>query len=68
MTGGQSYKARKTSEMTAIFEAISKDLQHTYMMSYKPPPSPEPKWRTIQLSILGLKGAKIPRKIRCFPE
>jgi len=68
MTGGQAYEARKTGEITAIFQGISEDLQHTYMLAYKPPPSPGSKWRTIQLAVSGLKGAKIRAKEGYLPE
>ena len=68
MTGGQSYQARKTSEIAEIFQKISGDLQHTYMLAYKPPPAPEPKWRTIQLNVIGLKEAKIHAKEGYLPE
>jgi Ca-activated chloride channel homolog len=68
MSGGQSYKARKTSEIGPIFEAISSDLQHTYMMAYQPPPNPDPKWRSIQVKIAGVKDAKIRAKEGYFPD
>jgi Ca-activated chloride channel homolog len=68
MTGGQSYQARKTSEIAEIFQKISGDLQHTYMLAYKPPPAPEPKWRTIQLNVIGLKEPKIHAKEGYLPE
>lgn len=68
MTGAQSYQARKTSEIAAIFQQISGDLQHTYLLAYKPPPSPDSKWRTIQLSITGLKDAKIRAKEGYLPQ
>jgi Ca-activated chloride channel homolog len=68
MTGGQSYEAWKTDDITAIFQGISEDLQHTYMLAYKPPPSPGSQWRTIQLAVSGLKGAKIRAKEGYLPE
>jgi len=68
MTGAQSYIARKTSDIANIFARISDDLQHTYMLAFKPPPSPEPKWRTIQLTISGMKEPKIRAKEGYLPE
>lgn len=68
MTGGQSYQAHKTSEIFAIFQSISEDLQHTYMLAYKAPPSPEPRWRTIQLTVSGLEEARIRAKEGYLPE
>jgi Ca-activated chloride channel homolog len=68
MTGGQAYQARKNSEIAEIFQKISGDLQHTYMLAYKPPAAKEPKWRTIQLTVLGLKDVKIRAKEGYLPE
>ncbi len=68
MTGAQSYQAHKTSEIAGIFEAITGDLQHTYMLAYKPPPSSDRRWRTIELTITGLKGGKIRSKEGYLPE
>lgn len=68
MTGAQSYQAHKTSEIAGIFQDISKDLQHTYMLAYKPPPAKDQKWRTIQLTVAGLKDAKIRAKEGYLPE
>lgn len=68
MTGGLSYQARKTSEIANIFQEISGDLQHTYMLAYKPPPSPALKWRTIQLTVSGLKEPRIHAKEGYLPE
>ena len=38
------------------------------MLAYKAPPSPEPKWRTIQLTVSSLKEAKIRAKEGYLPE
>lgn len=68
MTGAQSYRARKTSDIAALFQQITGDLQHTYMLAYKPPPSTDQKWRTIGLTVIGLKGPKIRAKEGYLPE
>lgn len=68
MTGAQSYQAHKTSEIAGIFESITADLQHTYMLAYKPPPSADRRWRTIELTITGLKGGKVRSKEGYLPD
>ena len=67
MTGGQSYQARKASQISEIFQRISGDLQHTYMLAYKPPSNVELKWRTIQVSVAGLKDGRIRAKEGYLP-
>ena len=61
-TGAQLHEAHKTNEITAIFQDIAADLQHTYLLSYKPPPSSDHTWRTVELTVAGVKGAKIRAK------
>jgi Ca-activated chloride channel homolog len=68
MTGAQSYLAHKTSEISSIFEQISGDLQHTYMLAFRPPANPEPKWRTIQVIVSGVKDPRIRAKEGYLPE
>jgi Ca-activated chloride channel family protein len=68
MTGGQSHRAGKTSDIAEIFHEISGDLQHTYMLAYKPPASPNQTWRTIDLRVAGLKDCKIRSKEGYVPE
>jgi len=68
MTGGQQYQVHKTNDISAIFQEISADLQHTYMLVYKPPAVAEAKWRTIQLTVNGLKDARIRAKEGYLPE
>jgi len=61
-TGAQSYLAHKTHDIGNIFAEISDDLQHTYMLAFKPQPSGEPKWRAIQVTVSGVKDPKIRAK------
>ena len=67
-TGAQSYEARKSSDIARIFQEITADLQHTYMLAYHPPPASGQRWRTIELIVTGLKGAKIRAKQGYVPE
>ena len=67
-TGAASYEAHRTKDIAEIFEDISGDLRHTYLLAYKPPPDTSQRWRTIQLTILGVKDAKIRAKEGYQPE
>jgi len=68
LTGGQSYKVLKSSEISSVFQDISNDLKHTYLLAYKPPPAGEETWRTIQLAVKGLKDYKVRAKEGYVPE
>jgi Ca-activated chloride channel homolog len=62
-TGGLAYEAKKTTDIEGIFHQISRDLQHQYLISYKPPTGPGAgKWRKIDVSISGLRDYKIRAK------
>jgi VWFA-related protein len=67
-TGAKFHEAHKTSEINGIFQDISGDLGHTYLLTYKPPPPTDQKWRTIELAVLGMKGVKVRAKEGYLPE
>jgi hypothetical protein len=74
-TNGLAHEVRKLHEVEAVFQDISTDLQHTYMLAYKPPGTPEKKWRSIRVSVNGIKGykvrareGKLPTRWRCSPS
>jgi Ca-activated chloride channel homolog len=67
-SGALFHEAHKSSEITAIFQDIAADLEHTYMLAYKPPRSADRRWRTVELTIGGLRGVKIRAKKGYFSE
>jgi len=58
-TGARLYEARKTADITSIFGDITSDLEHTYMLAFKAPPSTDSKWHSIDLKVDGVKGLRI---------
>ena len=67
-TGGRSYSVRRAREVEDVFVDISHDMQHTYLLAYKAPPSPEATWRTVRLSVRGIGDYKIRAKEGYFPK
>jgi VWFA-related protein len=67
-TGAKFHQVHKASNINEIFKDISGDLGHTYLMAYKPPPSTDQKWRSIDVAISGTKDAKIRAKEGYYPE
>jgi Ca-activated chloride channel homolog len=67
-TGAKFHEVHKTSNIGEIFQDISGDLGHTYLLAYKPPTSTDQKWRTIELAVSGVKGLKVRAKEGYFPE
>jgi len=67
-TGASMYEAHKPSDVAGIFHDIVGDLQHTYLLSYRPPKGDRVKWRSIQLAITDLKGCKVRAREGYFPD
>jgi Ca-activated chloride channel family protein len=68
-TGGTSYQVKKPNEIDEVFQKIALDLQHLYMLAYRPPtPGDDGKWRKIEVSLLGQKEYRIRSKEGYFPE
>lgn len=67
-TGGTASVIKKSSDIDAIFARISRDLQHTYLLSYKAPPITESHWRTIQVALRESGKFKIRAKEGYFPD
>ena len=67
-TGAKFYEVHKTANISEIFQDISQDLGHTYMLAYKAPANSDQKWRTIELAVSGVKGIKIRAKEGYYPE
>ena len=67
-SGAQVYEARRLSDVNDLFQDILNNVEHTYMLSYKPPQAPSTKWRTIRLSVDGLKSYRLHAKEGYFPE
>jgi hypothetical protein len=45
-------------EAAQIFQDISAELQHTYLLAYRPPEAKDDGWRQIQVSLSGSKDYK----------
>jgi Ca-activated chloride channel homolog len=62
-TGAMSYEVKKNGDIEQVFQDISRDLQHLYLISYRPPPGPGAgKWRKIELSVIGSRDYRIRTK------
>lgn len=62
-TGAASYEVRKPGDVEEVFQEISHELQHLYLLSYKPPSGPGAgKWRKIDIAIKGMPDFKIRAK------
>jgi len=67
-SAGMFYEAKKNADIGPIFRDILGSLQHTYMLTYKPPVVEGSNWRTIKLSVAGPTDYRIRAKEGYFPE
>jgi len=67
-TGARSFQAHSGTEIAAVFRQVSRDLRHTYMLTYKPPPSGDARWREIELSVPGSKDIRILARRGYYPQ
>ena len=68
-TGGTSHEVKKLGDVEQVFEKIALDLQHMYMLTYQPPPTPEEgKWRAIELSLTSGKQYRVRAREGYFPN
>ncbi len=58
LTGGKAYGVKDAHEAVKISEDVTAELQHTYLLSYRPPESKDGGWRRIQVSLNGAKEYK----------
>jgi Ca-activated chloride channel homolog len=68
VTGGVAYTVKKPKDVESVFQDISEDLQHGYMLTYKPPPAKGFGWRKIQLLVNGQKDYRLRAREGYLPE
>jgi hypothetical protein len=67
-TSGQTYLVRRLGEMDDFFLTISREIQNSYFLTYALPSTTEKKWRTIEVSVKGMKGLRIHAREGYFPN
>ncbi len=67
-TGGLSFGIREPGEIESVFEAISKDLSHGYLLQFSPGPSADSAWRRLEVVLKNGRGFKVRAREGYFPE
>jgi Ca-activated chloride channel family protein len=68
VTGGVAYTVKKPKDVETVFAGISEDLQHGYLLTYKPPATQGFGWRKIQLVLSGAKDCRVRSREGYLPE
>jgi len=67
-TGGEAFAIEKPSEIGRVFDKVSEDLTHGYLLSFQPPTAEKPEWRPIQVVVSGSRGLKVRAREGYYPE
>lgn len=66
--GGRYYEARNPAGVAEVFDDITGDVQHTYLLTYKPPAAENKGWRPIRLLVRSPQTLKILTKEGYFAD
>ena len=58
-TGALPFGIEHSNEIRQVFERISEDLQHGYLLAFRPPPGDDKAWRRIEVQLRTQKGYRI---------
>jgi VWFA-related protein len=67
-TGGEAFAIEKPSEIGRVFDKVSEDLTHGYLLSFQPPPADNAEYRPIQVVIGGQRRLKVRAREGYYPE
>jgi len=67
-TGGVAYQVKKPKDVETVFADISEDMQHGYLLTYKPPTAHGFGWRKIQLVLNDMKDYRVRSREGYLPE
>jgi VWFA-related protein len=67
-TGGTSFLIRKLSDIGAVFQKVSEDLMHGYLLAFQPSEGEEHGWRKIEVVLANGKGRQVRAREGYYPE
>ena len=67
-TGGTSFLIRKLSDIGAVFQKVSEDLMHGYLLAFQPSEGEEHGWRKIEVVLANGKGRQVRAREGYFPD
>lgn len=67
-TGGVAFTIGGPGEIRKVFETVSQDLMHGYLLAFQPPPAEGHMWRTVEITLADAKNRKVRAREGYFPE
>ena len=67
-TGGSTFLIRQLNDISGVFEKVSQDLLHGYLVAFQPAPGDNHSWRRIEVVLSGVKGLQVRAREGFFVE
>jgi len=67
-TGGESFAIKDSTEIGTVFEKVSEDLSHGYLLVFQPPAAEDHAWHPITIQVRGGRGDKVRAREGYYPE
>jgi VWFA-related protein len=67
-TGGLAFRLTRPEKIGEVFTEISRNLRHTYLLSWKLPEGAGKSWRPIRIAVAGVEDARIRARQGYWPE
>jgi VWFA-related protein len=67
-TGGESFVIHEPHEIRAVFDKVSAELSHGYLLVFQPDPSDDRAWRNIEVGLQGVRGGKVRAREGYYPQ
>jgi VWFA-related protein len=67
-TGGVAFRLTKPEKMAEVFSEISRNLRHTYLLSWKLPEGAGKAWHAVKITVAGAEDARIRARQGYWPE
>jgi len=58
-TGGRPFVIHKLSDIGAVFEKVSEDLMHGYLLAFQPRSSDDHAWHPIKVVLSGARSYQV---------
>jgi len=68
VTGGVAFAIHDPAEIGLVFESVSQELTHGYLLAFHPPPVRDHAWRPIEVLLRGPKSRRVRAREGYFPD
>ena len=63
-----AFTIHSPTEIEKVFETITEDLMHGYLLAFQPPATEDRTWRPIEVKLRSPRGHKIRARLGYYPN